>query len=153
MGGGGPTLSHILFYSIPPTPDLMKSLISIDPSVLPVGQDPDDMWKNSPIKATIPEGMTVKSFDFATSNHSNDSNLSHSHDSGMKVREKIRISPDSGVKHASIGRAPSPAAATAMHHTSSPGIAVGAVNSTFTPCSAQTRQKAPASGVPTGLPS
>ena len=32
-------------------------------------------------------------------------------------------------------------------------IAVGAVNSTFTPCCAQTRQNAPASGVPTGLPS
>ncbi len=31
--------------------------------------------------------------------------------------------------------------------------AVGAVNSTFTPCSAHTRQNAPASGVPTGLPS
>ncbi len=32
-------------------------------------------------------------------------------------------------------------------------IAVGAVNITSTPWSAQTRQKAPASGVPTGLPS
>jgi hypothetical protein len=32
-------------------------------------------------------------------------------------------------------------------------IAVGAVNSTSTPCSAITRQNAPASGVPTGLPS
>ncbi len=32
-------------------------------------------------------------------------------------------------------------------------IAVGAVNNTSTPWSAQTRQKAPASGVPTGLPS
>jgi hypothetical protein len=31
--------------------------------------------------------------------------------------------------------------------------AVGAVNSTETPCSSITRQKAPASGVPTGLPS
>jgi hypothetical protein len=31
--------------------------------------------------------------------------------------------------------------------------AVGAVNSALTPCSAMTRQKAPASGVPTGLPS
>ena len=31
--------------------------------------------------------------------------------------------------------------------------AVGAVNSTRTPCWAQTRQNAPASGVPTGLPS
>ncbi len=32
-------------------------------------------------------------------------------------------------------------------------IAVGAVNSASTPCSAITRQNAPASGVPTGLPS
>lgn len=32
-------------------------------------------------------------------------------------------------------------------------IAVGAVNSAFTPCSEITRQNAPASGVPTGLPS
>ena len=32
-------------------------------------------------------------------------------------------------------------------------IAVGAVNSAATPCSAITRQNAPASGVPTGLPS
>ncbi len=32
-------------------------------------------------------------------------------------------------------------------------IAVGAVNSAVTPCSAITRQNAPASGVPTGLPS
>ena len=32
-------------------------------------------------------------------------------------------------------------------------IAVGAVNSAFTPCSAATRQNAPGSGVPTGLPS
>ena len=31
--------------------------------------------------------------------------------------------------------------------------AVGAVNSVCTPCCAITRQKAPASGVPTGLPS
>ena len=31
--------------------------------------------------------------------------------------------------------------------------AVGAVNSVLTPCSAMTRQNAPASGVPTGLPS
>jgi hypothetical protein len=31
--------------------------------------------------------------------------------------------------------------------------AVGAVKSVLTPCSAQTRQNAPASGVPTGLPS
>ena len=31
--------------------------------------------------------------------------------------------------------------------------AVGAVNSVFTLCCAITRQKAPASGVPTGLPS
>jgi hypothetical protein len=31
--------------------------------------------------------------------------------------------------------------------------AVGAVNSFFTPCSAMTRKKVPASGVPTGLPS
>ena len=31
--------------------------------------------------------------------------------------------------------------------------AVGAVNSATTPWSEQTRQKAPASGVPTGLPS
>jgi hypothetical protein len=31
--------------------------------------------------------------------------------------------------------------------------AVGAVNSAITLCSAITRQKAPASGVPTGLPS
>ena len=32
-------------------------------------------------------------------------------------------------------------------------IAVGAVNSAFAPCSEMTRQNAPASGVPTGLPS
>jgi hypothetical protein len=32
-------------------------------------------------------------------------------------------------------------------------IAVGAVNRASTPCSATTRQNAPASGVPTGLPS
>ena len=32
-------------------------------------------------------------------------------------------------------------------------IAVGAANSTFTACCAQTRQNAPGSGVPTGLPS
>ena len=32
-------------------------------------------------------------------------------------------------------------------------IAVGAVNNAFTPCSDATRQNAPASGVPTGLPS
>ena len=32
-------------------------------------------------------------------------------------------------------------------------IAVGAVNMAFTRCSATTRQNAPASGVPTGLPS
>jgi len=32
-------------------------------------------------------------------------------------------------------------------------IAVGAVNRALTPCSATTRQNAPASGVPTGLPS
>ena len=32
-------------------------------------------------------------------------------------------------------------------------IAVGAVNRALTPCSAITRQNAPASGVPTGLPS
>jgi hypothetical protein len=32
-------------------------------------------------------------------------------------------------------------------------IAVGAVNMVATPCSATTRQNAPASGVPTGLPS
>ena len=32
-------------------------------------------------------------------------------------------------------------------------IAVGAVNSVETPCCEMTRQKAPASGVPTGLPS
>lgn len=32
-------------------------------------------------------------------------------------------------------------------------MAVGAANSTFTRCCAATRQKAPASGVPTGLPS
>ena len=32
-------------------------------------------------------------------------------------------------------------------------IAVGAVNSASTPCSATTRQNAPASGVPTGFPS
>ena len=32
-------------------------------------------------------------------------------------------------------------------------IAVGAVNNAFTPCSPMTRQNAPASGVPTGLPS
>ena len=31
--------------------------------------------------------------------------------------------------------------------------AVGAVNITFTPCSEITRQNAPGSGVPTGLPS
>jgi hypothetical protein len=31
--------------------------------------------------------------------------------------------------------------------------AVGAVNSVTQPCSAMTRQNAPASGVPTGLPS
>ena len=31
--------------------------------------------------------------------------------------------------------------------------AVGAVNSALTPCCEITRQKAPASGVPTGLPS
>jgi len=31
--------------------------------------------------------------------------------------------------------------------------AVGAVNSALTPCCSTTRQKAPASGVPTGLPS
>ncbi len=32
-------------------------------------------------------------------------------------------------------------------------MAVGAVKSAFTRCSSMTRQKAPASGVPTGLPS
>ena len=34
-----------------------------------------------------------------------------------------------------------------------PRNAVGAVNSVSTPCSAITRQNAPASGVPTGFPS